>query len=33
MNDPQNSFASSAFGQVTGATPARQIQFGLRYSF
>ena len=33
MNDPERSFASSAFGQVTSATPARQIQFGLRYSF
>jgi hypothetical protein len=26
-------FSSSTFGQVTAATPARQIQFGLRYRF
>ncbi|MEP6537747.1 MAG: hypothetical protein ABJF23_20595, partial [Bryobacteraceae bacterium] len=33
MGNPQGSFASSAFGKVTSATPARQIQFGLRYQF
>ena len=30
---PQNSFSSTAFGKVTAATDARQIQFGLRYEF
>ncbi len=33
MGNPQGSFASSAFGKVTSATSARQIQFGLRYQF
>ncbi len=33
MGNPINSFASSAFGRVTSATDARQIQFGLRYAF
>ncbi|MDQ6699499.1 MAG: carboxypeptidase-like regulatory domain-containing protein [Acidobacteriota bacterium] len=33
MGNPQGSFASSAFGKVTSATAARQIQFGLRYQF
>jgi hypothetical protein len=26
-------FSSSTFGRVTAATPARQIQFGMRYRF
>jgi hypothetical protein len=30
---PQNSLASTAFGKVTSAFDARQIQFGLRYAF
>jgi hypothetical protein len=33
MGNPQGSFASSAFGKVTSATSARQIQLGLRYQF
>ena len=33
MGNPQGSFASSAFGLVTSATAARQIQLGLRYQF
>jgi hypothetical protein len=33
MADPVSDFSSSAFGQVRSATTARQIQFGLRYSF
>lgn len=33
MMNPQGSFASSAFGKVTAATAARQIQFGLNYKF
>jgi len=33
MNQPNTSFSSSAFGQVTSATSARQIQFALRYAF
>ncbi len=33
MGNPQGSFASSAFGKVTSATSARQIQMGLRYQF
>ena len=33
FGNPQGSFASSAFGKVTSATSARQIQFGLRYQF
>ena len=33
MGNPQGSFASSAFGKVTSATAARQIQLGLRYQF
>lgn len=33
MGNPQGNFASSAFGRVTSATAARQIQFGLRYQF
>jgi hypothetical protein len=33
LANPQGSFASTAFGKVTSATPARQIQFALRYEF
>ena len=33
MADPNASFSSSAFGRVTGATAARQVQLALRYSF
>jgi hypothetical protein len=33
MNNPNTSFSSSAFGKVTSATAARQIQFALRYAF
>lgn len=33
MADPNSNFSSSSFGQVLSATTARQIQFGLRYSF
>ena len=33
LGNPQGNFASSAFGKVTSATSARQIQFGLRYQF
>ena len=33
MGNPQGNFASSAFGRVTSATPARQIQMSLRYVF
>ena len=33
FGNPQGNFASSAFGKVTSATSARQIQFGLRYQF
>lgn len=33
LGDPNTNFSSSAFGAVTSATDARQIQFGLRYSF
>lgn len=33
FGNPQGNFASSAFGKVTSATAARQIQFGLRYQF
>ena len=33
MGSPNSNFSSSAFGQVTGATAARQIQLSLRYAF
>lgn len=33
MGNPQGNFASSAFGKVTSATAARQIQMSLRYAF
>lgn len=33
MNDPTGSLTSAAFGRIGGATAARQIQLGLRYSF
>jgi hypothetical protein len=33
FENPNANFSSTAFGQVTAATPARQIQFGLRYAF
>ncbi|MBI1788719.1 MAG: carboxypeptidase regulatory-like domain-containing protein [Acidobacteria bacterium] len=33
MGNPNSSYSSSAFGKVTSATAARQIQFGLRYAF
>ena len=33
FNNPTATFSSSSFGKVTSATPARQIQFGLRYAF
>ena len=33
MQDPNTNFASSAFGAVTSATSARQIQLALRYQF
>ena len=33
FGNPQNNFASSAFGKVTSATSARQIQIGLRFAF
>ncbi|HWB98884.1 MAG TPA: TonB-dependent receptor, partial [Bryobacteraceae bacterium] len=33
MGDPNAQFTSSAFGQVTSATAARQIQLALRYTF
>lgn len=33
FNLPNGTFTSTAFGLVTSATPARQIQFGLRYAF
>jgi outer membrane receptor protein involved in Fe transport len=33
MGNPNGTFTSSAFGKVTSATSARQIQFGLRYAF
>ena len=33
MNDPTGSLTSATFGRVSGATAARQIQLGLRYSF
>jgi hypothetical protein len=31
--NPNANFSSTAFGQVTAATAARQIQFALRYAF
>jgi hypothetical protein len=33
FNNPTSTLTSSSFGKVTSATPARQIQFGLRYAF
>lgn len=33
MGNPQGNYASSAFGKVTSATAARQIQMSLRYVF
>ena len=33
FNLPNGTFTSPSFGLVTSATPARQIQFGLRYGF
>src|SRR5262249_29786737 len=33
FNNPTATFTSSSFGTVTSPTPARQIQFGLRYAF
>ena len=33
MGNPNATFTSSAFGKVTTATSARQIQFALRYAF
>jgi hypothetical protein len=33
MGDPNTNFSSTAFGQVTSATDARQIQLALRYQF
>jgi hypothetical protein len=33
MGDPNTSFSSTAFGRVTSATDARQIQLALRYQF
>jgi hypothetical protein len=33
MGDPNVNFISTSFGQVTTATPARQVQLALRYSF
>jgi hypothetical protein len=33
FGNPQGSFASSAFGKLTSATSARQIQMGLRFAF
>ena len=33
FGNPNGNFSSSAFGKVTSATAARQIQFGLRYAF
>ena len=33
MGDPNTNFSSTAFGRVTSATDARQIQLALRYQF
>src|ERR1051326_8706783 len=33
FNLPNGTFSSPSFGKVTSATPARQIQFGLRFGF
>ena len=33
MGDPDTTFDGNHFGQITSATPARIIQFALRYSF
>lgn len=33
MGNPSTNFSATAFGLVNSATTARQIQFGLRYSF
>lgn len=33
FGDPNTSFVSPTFGQITSATSARQIQFALRYTF
>jgi hypothetical protein len=33
FGDPNTTLTSPAFGQITGATAARQIQFALRYAF
>ncbi len=33
MGDPNATFTSSSFGQVTSATSSRQIQLSLRYTF
>jgi hypothetical protein len=33
FGSPNSNFSSTAFGKVTGATSARQIQFALRYQF
>ncbi len=33
LRDPNTTFTSASFGQVTTAEPARQIQFAFRYSF
>ena len=33
FGDPNTNFSSTAFGQVTTATSARQIQLALRYQF
>jgi len=33
FGNPNNTFDGNSFGAITNATPARQIQFALRYSF
>jgi len=33
MGNPNAQFDGNSFGKVTSATPARQIQFGLRFQF
>ena len=33
MSDPSGSFTAAAFGTVSSATAARQVQLGLRYTF
>jgi hypothetical protein len=32
-SNPSTTITSSTFGQITGANPPRQMQFGLKFSF